>query len=66
MIECPFDDYFERQVQELETKDAGLSSRPAEPAETFAKATPVEDDQAGLMAPPPMPLLRRSTWGAVR
>lgn len=60
VIECPFDDYFNRQMQELEKQDAGITTRPTEQVSDVVTSAPKTEDHAGLMAPPPMPMLLRS------
>jgi len=60
VIECPFDEYFNRQIQELEKQDAGITTRQTEQASDAMPSAQKVEDQAGLMAPPPMPMLRRS------
>ena len=58
-VDCPFDDYFDRQVQELEKSSGGPSGRPSEN---------VADGRLGLAPPssserkddpPPIPGLRK-------
>ncbi|EKG18030.1 Signal recognition particle SRP54 subunit GTPase [Macrophomina phaseolina MS6] len=61
VINCPFDDYFDRQVQELEPNQGSLRTLESS-VSTVAEFTPPSSsgtDQAD--APPPMPGLRKPT-----
>lgn len=61
VLKCPFDDYFDRQVQELEPHQDSL--RPLESStSTVAEFTPPSSSGTDhAEAPPPMPGLRKPT-----
>ena len=61
-IECPFDEYFNRQIRELETTDAGPSAQSVDSEENVSSSAPSISEETGSLAPPPpMPTLHRST-----
>jgi len=60
-IECPFDEYFNRQIQELETTDAGLSAQSVDSEVDVLASAPLDAEEHDTLAPPPpMPVLHRS------
>jgi signal recognition particle receptor subunit alpha len=64
-VDCPFDQYFERQVQELEKldNDAGPHRAGGAPAADITPPTSDSNhDSAEDMPPPPKPMLRKCMW----
>ncbi|EON68804.1 hypothetical protein W97_08062 [Coniosporium apollinis CBS 100218] len=65
-VDCPFDDYFDRQVQELEKTADRTATRPFEPTPTVEFTPPSSSGtDNGPDAPPPMPGLRKAPQKSV-
>jgi len=58
VIICPFDDYFDRQFQELEKSAEGITSQPSASIPTTNVTSLLEDDTDA----PPMPTLRKGEF----
>lgn len=60
LAECKFDDYFDRQMQELEPRGDGASTVPFEPAPAIQFTPPSSSGTDNAVeAVPPMPGLRK-------
>jgi len=65
IIVCPFDGYFDRQIQELEKTSGGITAQSSEAVPLPTAGLPVAGSTPALEAPP-LPAMRKGMLGSGR